>query len=100
MMNQSQGIVTGIPVTAVTGKPSVDEPIVGNSWSEQCVMSHLKQSHYQISQPDFSVLPQKIAERLEPLMDMMNKFRRNANNLAKGIQDHGNCSPFAILQNM
>ncbi|KAK8945901.1 putative GEM-like protein 8 [Platanthera guangdongensis] len=88
MMNQSQGPVTGIPVRAVAGKPAVDEPIVGNSWSERFSSPHFKQSNDHIPQSDFSVLPQKIAERLEPLMDLMKKFRSNANNIAKGIQNH------------
>lgn len=74
-MNKNQRPVIGIPVRSVTGKPSVQEPIVPYSRSAQFGTSHLK------------------PKRLGPIIDLMNKFRRKADNLAKGIRDHVSLGP-------
>ncbi|XP_020677878.1 GEM-like protein 7 isoform X1 [Dendrobium catenatum] len=74
MKNQSQGSVIGFPIRSVTGKPSINEPIVAYS-PIQYGTSHLKQ------------------KRLESIIDLMNKFRRKADNLAQGIRDHVSLGP-------
>ncbi|XP_028552918.1 putative GEM-like protein 8 [Dendrobium catenatum] len=63
MKNQSQGSVIGYPV--------ILEPIVAYSRPAEYGTAHLKQ------------------KRLESIIDLMNKFRRKADNLAQGIGDHG-----------
>ncbi|KAK8945900.1 putative GEM-like protein 8 [Platanthera guangdongensis] len=84
-MKQSSGPVIGIPVTSATGKPSVHEPIVAYGRSAQFGESHLKQSNHKISL--------QIAEGLELIIHLINKFRRKADNLAKGIRDHVSLGP-------
>ncbi|KAK8944717.1 putative GEM-like protein 8 [Platanthera zijinensis] len=85
-MKQSSGPVIGIPVTSATGKPSVHEPIVAYGRSAQFGESHLKQTS-----PFF--FHSKIAEGLELIIQLINKFRRKADNLAKGIRDHVSLGP-------
>lgn len=74
-MKQSPGPVIGIPVTSATGEPSVHEPIVAYGRSAQFGESHLKQ------------------KGLELIIHLINKFRRKADNLAKGIRDHVSLGP-------
>ncbi|XP_020593663.1 putative GEM-like protein 8 [Phalaenopsis equestris] len=75
MKNQIQGSVMGFPVRSVTVKASIHEPIVAYSRPAQYGASHFKQ------------------KKLDSIIDLINKFRRKADNLAQGIRDHVSLGP-------
>ncbi|PKA52047.1 GEM-like protein 4 [Apostasia shenzhenica] len=75
MKRASQEHVIGIPVAPVTGKPSLHNPIVNYTRSKEYGGSQLEQ------------------RRVESILDLMNKFRRKADGLAKGIRDHVSLGP-------